>query len=221
MRVEGYWLQLSEIVLVNLVLSGDNALLIAMATSKLPSRQRSLAMFLGIAGAMVLRIILTGIAAEIMLLPFVRAIGALLLIVIAVNLIHAGQPETELSGQATLWSAAGTILLADLTMSLDNVAALAGMAEGNLGLLMIGLVISMAFMLVASVGISEILQRIPSLIIVGAGILAWTAGRILAEDTGVSHLAGQHVWIMLLLISVLFLLITMLRSRIIKREPLQ
>lgn len=212
MRVKGDWLQLSEIVMVNLILSGDNALLIAMATSKLPARQRRLAMVLGIVGAMLLRMILTGIAAELILLPFVRAVGALLLIVMAVKLIDAQQPQMEIANQGNLWSAAGTILLADLTMSLDNVAALAGMAEGNLGLLMVGLVISMACMLMASVGISKILERFPSLLVGGAGILAWTAGRILAEDTGVSHVAGQHMWIMLLVISVIFLLVSLVKS---------
>lgn len=218
--MEGNWLQLGEIVLVNFVLSGDNALLIAMATSKLPERQRRMAMLLGIGGAMALRMFLTGIASEIMLLPFVRAIGALLLIVIAVNLIHSNQAAADSAGNTTLWSAAGTILLADLTMSLDNVAALAGMAEGNLGLLMIGLGISMLFMLVASAGISEILRRLPFLMVAGAGILAWTAGRILAEDNGVSHLAGQHVWIMLLTISLLFILTNWWRGRPVKKESL-
>lgn len=218
--MEGNWLQLGEIVLVNFVLSGDNALLIAMATSKLPERQRRMAMLLGIGGAMALRMFLTGIASEIMLLPFVRAIGALLLIVIAVNLIHSDQAAAGSAGNTTLWSAAGTILLADLTMSLDNVAALAGMAEGNLGLLMIGLGISMLFMLVASAGISEILRRLPFLMVAGAGILAWTAGRILAEDNGVSHLAGQHVWIMLLTISLLFILTNWWRGRPVKKGSL-
>lgn len=213
--MEGYWLQLSEIVLINFVLSGDNALLIAMATGQLPARQRSWAMIAGIAGAMILRLVLTGIAAELLLLPFVRAIGALLLIVIAVNLIKAQPPEPGQGkvSSASFWSVTGMILLADLTMSLDNVAALAGMAEGNLGLLMMGLAISMIFMLLASTWISNMLQRVPSLLIVGAGILAWTSGRILAEDSGVSHLAGKSVWFMLVLISLLFLLANWLKSR--------
>jgi YjbE family integral membrane protein len=220
--VEGYWLQLGEIVLINFVLSGDNALLIAMATGKLPARQRSWAMLVGIAGAMILRLVLTGVAAELILLPFVRALGALLLIVIAVNLIKTQPPEAgqETPRYSSFWSATGMILLADLTMSLDNVAALAGMAEGNWGLLMIGLTISMIFMVLASTWISSMLQRVPSLLIVGAGILAWTAGRILAEDSGVSHWAGQYVWIMLVLISLLFLLVSWLKSRSTGKEAL-
>ncbi|MFC4770234.1 YjbE family putative metal transport protein [Effusibacillus consociatus] len=211
--MEGFWLQLSEIVLVNLVLSGDNALLIAMATSGLPRRQRKLAMLLGVFGALIIRLVLTGVAAEVMTVPFVRALGALLLVGIAIKMAVNEEPKMSLSGGSSLLSAAGTILLADVTMSVDNVAAIAGMAEGNLLLLTSGLLISMLFMLVASVWISMVLDRIPQLMIIGSGILAWTAGRILAEDSGVSHMAGKYVWAILLVIAVVPMLIAVFRLK--------
>jgi YjbE family integral membrane protein len=200
--VDGFWLQLGEIVLVNLVLSGDNALLIAMATSGLPYRKRQLAMLLGIGAALFLRLVLTGVAAEVMTFPFVRVFGALLLIVIALKMAANEESPASVSGGTTLLSATGAILLADLTMSVDNVAAIAGMAEGNLLLLASGLVISMAFMVAASVWISMVLERFPQLMVIGSGILAWTAGRILAEDTGLSHLTGKYIWGVLLIIGI-------------------
>ncbi|WP_018132732.1 YjbE family putative metal transport protein [Effusibacillus pohliae] len=199
--MNGFWFQLGEIVLVNLVLSGDNALLIAMATSGLPRRQRRLAMALGIGGALLIRLVLTGLAAEVMAVPFVRSAGALLLTVIALKLMIQDEAPPSIGGGRTLLAAAGTILLADLTMSIDNVAAIAGMAAGNLPLLTAGLIISMGCMLVASVWIGWVLERVPQLMAIGAGILAWTAGRILAEDTGVSHFAGKYVWGILLILS--------------------
>ncbi|GAX91018.1 YjbE family putative metal transport protein [Effusibacillus lacus] len=211
--MDGFWLSLGEIVLVNLVLSGDNALLIAMATSGLPRRQRRFAMLFGITGALLIRLVLTGVAVEVMAVPYVKAFGALLLAVIAVKLVGFEDEPAFITGGATLLSAAGTILLADLTMSLDNVAAIAGMAAGDMLLLSVGLIISMAFMMVASVWISSVLDRFPQLMLIGAGILAWTAGRILAEDSGLSHLTGKYVWTVLALFVLAPILFTVKRFR--------
>lgn len=216
MAVEGVWLQVSEIVLINLVLSGDNALLIAMATSGLPRRQRRLAMLFGILGALIIRVALTGLAAEVMAVPYVRAFGSLLLGMIALKMVVDEEDQTTVSGgfkAGGLLPAAGTILLADLTMSVDNVAAIAGMAQGNLPLLATGLVISMAFMLLASTGICAVLERFPQLMVVGSAILAWTAGRILAEDAGLSRMAGKSVWGAMAAVGVILLIVALYKSR--------
>ena len=206
MGVDGFVVQLSEIVLVNLVLSGDNALLIAMAAARLPQRQRRLAMLLGILAAMLMRLLLTGLAVEMLSLPLVRAFGSLLLILIAVGLTVGETAESEIQSEnTTLLSTVGTILLADLTMSLDNVAALAGMAEGNLPLLLAGMGISMLFMLMASASIGVLLERFPQLLLVGSGVLAWTAGHILAEDSTLKNWLGGAEWPVLLGVSMLVL----------------
>src|SRR5690606_28400425 len=138
-----FWLALLEIIWVNILLSGDNAVVIALAARSLPPKQQRTAIIFGSSGAIVLRIILTIVAAQLLLLPWLKVIGGLLLLYIGVSLLL---PEGDDDGQAkehgSLLSAIRTILLADLVMSLDNVVAVAAAAHGNLTLLIIGLAIS-------------------------------------------------------------------------------
>ncbi|BCJ86093.1 YjbE family putative metal transport protein [Effusibacillus dendaii] len=188
--MDKFWLEVGELVVVNFVLSGDNALLIAMATANLPPYQRRLAMTVGIIGAMVLRILLTAVAAELMSVPLVKTVGALLLILIAATLTGGEESDKQTASGTTFWSGVSMVLLADVTMSLDNVAALAGMTDGNFTLLLTGLAISMVLMLVASAGISTILEQFPQFIWLGAGLLALTAGQILAKDTALLKWTG-------------------------------
>jgi YjbE family integral membrane protein len=172
-----------QIVLIDLVLSGDNAVVIGMAARPLPRRQRRLAILFGGGAAIVLRITLTAVAALLLGLPALRAIGGLLLLWIAVRLL---QPDEHADGGAraasTLVGAIGTILLADFIMSLDNVLGVAAASHGDLPLLLFGLILSMAILMVGGSVFAEVIDRQWWLAYLGAAVIAWTGADMLQED---------------------------------------
>lgn len=175
-------LLLAEILMINLVLSGDNAVVIAMASKNLPPIQRKRAVWWGAALAVLLRLVLTWIAAILLQVPFIQACGAILLAGIAFKLLLEQEDHTRLDSAATLWSAVRTILAADFVMSLDNVLAIAALAEGDVAVLVIGIAVSIPIVVWGSNLIAEWLQRLPILVFVGAGILSFTAGKMLMHD---------------------------------------
>lgn len=177
-----------SIIVLNLVLSGDNAVVIALATRKLPASSQNKAIVIGTAGAVVLRILLMLIAIELLTMPYVKIIGAILLFYIAYDLLKTNEEETEVKSETTLLSAIRTIIIADLVMSLDNVLAIAGVADGHFMLAGLGLIISIPIVIFGSQVILKLMDRLPWLIWVGALLIAYTAGSMLVEDHFIHHL---------------------------------
>jgi len=179
-----FWLGLLEIIGVNIVLSGDNAVVIALAARSLPRRQQRAAIVIGSSAAIVLRVILTTVAARVLALPYLKLVGALLLLWIGVQLLLPGDEEDGSAAQAAghLMGAVRTILIADLVMSLDNVLAVAAAAHGNLVLLILGLGISIPLIVFGSTAILKLMDRFPVVIKLGAGLLGYVAGDMLLSE---------------------------------------
>ncbi|MEW6276514.1 MAG: TerC family protein [Bacillota bacterium] len=188
---------LISIVVINLVLSGDNAVVIAMASRNLSVRQQKLAIFWGSAGAIGLRVILTTGAVFLLKVPLLKAIGGALLVWIAVKLLKEDECEKDACKEAScLWDAIKTIIIADFLMSLDNVLAVAGASRGNVLLLIIGLAMSIPIIIYGSQIIVFLMKKFPLIIYVGAGILGWTAGEMIAGDQQVAAYFQRIMYIL-------------------------
>lgn len=179
-----FWAALGSIILANILLSGDNAVVIALAARSLPPQQQKKAIFFGSAAAIVMRIVLTLIAVEMLKWPWLKIVGALLLIYIGVSLLledddGGGDIGKEVGG---LMTAIRTILIADLVMSLDNVLAVAAAAKGNTLLLVLGLGISIPLIIFGSTLLLKVMERYPIIITVGAALLGFLAGEMLFTD---------------------------------------
>ena len=178
-----FWIALMQIIGINIVLSGDNAVVIALAARSLPPRQQKQAVLWGSGAAVVMRIVLTIVAVELLRLPYLKLVGAVLLLWIAVKLLL---PEHEEGGSGgatgTLAAAVRTILIADLVMSLDNVIAVAAAAKGSLTLLVIGLAISIPLVIFGSTMLLKLMERWPIIITIGAALLGWVAGEMAISD---------------------------------------
>jgi YjbE family integral membrane protein len=191
-----FWIALLQIIGVNIVLSGDNAVVIALAARSLPDKQRKQAVVIGSAAAVLMRIILTVVAVEILRLPYLKLIGAALLLWIGVQLL-APEGEDE-AGDGTKKAAAGmatavrTILLADLVMSLDNVIAVAAAAKGSLLLLVLGLLISIPLVIFGSTLLMKLMDRWPIIVTIGAALLGWVAGEMAVSDPSVQEWIDAH-----------------------------
>ncbi|HEY8285979.1 MAG TPA: TerC family protein [Chloroflexota bacterium] len=171
-----------SIVIIDLVLSGDNALVIAMATRPLAPAERRRAILLGAGGAIDLRVLCTALVAVLLGIPLLQAFGGLLLLWIAYKLVRRREKVHAVREGGALGEAVRTIILADAVMSLDNMVAVGGAAHGNIGLLLFGLALSMPIIIFASGLIVALLHRLPWLLYVGAAILTYTAARLLLED---------------------------------------
>lgn len=174
---------LGSITLINLILSGDNAVVIALASRNLPHDQRKRAVLWGSAGAVILRILLTLVAALLLKIPYVQFFGGLALVYIAINLLADEHKEVSCAGANSFWGAIKVIIFADLIMSLDNVLAIAGVADGHLGLLIFGLALSVPLVVFGSQLLMSLMDKFPIIIYVGAAILAWTAAKMMVADT--------------------------------------
>lgn len=178
-----FWLALAEIIGVNIVLSGDNAVVIALAARSLPPVQQKQAVMWGSGAAVVMRIVLTIVAVSLLKLPGLKLLGAVLLLWIAVQLLI---PESEDDGHGTgasnMGAAIRTILLADLAMSLDNVLAVAAVAKGSMVLLIAGLAISIPLVVFASTFLLKVMDRYPIIVTAGAGLLGYVAGEMVVTD---------------------------------------
>lgn len=177
----------AEIVLINLLLSGDNAIVIAMAARRLSPGQRQAAVWWGTAAAVLLRCGLTLAAVKLLGVPYVQTAGALLLFGIALKLLtdNREEPEAEMrSARTTIAGAVWTIVMADFVMSLDNVLAVAAVARGDAALLLIGIAMSIPIIIWGSSFIMRVLDRLPFLAYIGGGLLAYAAGEMLVQDPG-------------------------------------
>jgi len=188
-----FWVALGQIILINIVLSGDNAVVIALACRSLPAHQQKKAILFGSVGAIVLRLVLTFFAVYLLTLPYLKLIGAALLVWIGIGLLKGEDDEEELEGHSNLAGAIKTIVIADLVMSLDNVIGVAAAAKGNMVLLVVGLVISIPLIIFGSTIILKLMTRFPIIITLGAGLLGWVAGEMALSDPAINlWAANQH-----------------------------
>jgi YjbE family integral membrane protein len=181
-----FWVTLAQIIMINIVLSGDNAVVIALASRSLPPRQQKQAILFGSFGAIILRIILTFFAVYLLGLPWLKIIGAALLFWIGIKMLLPEEEETNLDGHQHLWAAIKTIIVADLVMSLDNVLGVAAAAKGSLPLLVLGLAISIPLIIYGSTLILKLMSRFPVIITLGGAVLGWVAAEMLINDPVVS-----------------------------------
>jgi YjbE family integral membrane protein len=188
-----FWIAVLKIMWINVLLSGDNAVVIAMACLGLPPRQRLWGMVFGAGVAVVLRIVFTVVIAQLMLLPFLKIVGGLALFYIAAKLLV---PEDEDDGGVEavdhLWRAVRIIAVADLVMSLDNVIAIAAAAQNNFALILIGLGISVPLIVVGAALIMALLEKFPILVWAGAALLGWIVGEVISTDPAIlPHLVAK------------------------------
>lgn len=173
---------LLTIVLLDLVLAGDNAIVIALAARELPANLQRKAILWGTSGAVAVRIALTAVVVYLLELPGLMLAGGLLLLPIAWKLLHPGAGTHQVSAAAGFWAALRTIVLADALMGLDNVLAIAGAAKGQLALVVLGLLISVPLVVWGSTFILRLVERFPIVVYLGAAAIAWTAGRMVTHD---------------------------------------
>jgi YjbE family integral membrane protein len=181
-----FWTALLKIIGVNIVLSGDNAVVIALAARSLPPKQQKLAIFWGAGAAIAMRIVLTIFAVKLLALPWLKLIGSVLLLWIGVKLLIPEEEDPNISASDNLWFAIRTILIADLVMSLDNVIAVAAAAGGHLGLLIIGLAISIPLVIFGATLLVKVMERWPIVITIGAALIGFVAGEMAWEDGAIA-----------------------------------
>ena len=188
-----FWIGLLKIVWINILLSGDNAVVIALAARSLPAEQQKKAVLFGSGAAVVLRIMLTVVAAKLLELSFLQIIGGALLLWIGVQLLAEGDDDEQAeSKQSSLMAAIRTILIADLVMSLDNVIAVAAAAKGSMLLLILGLAISIPLVIFGSTLMIKLMDRYPVIVTVGAALIGWVGGETIISDTVLQDLVAQY-----------------------------
>ena len=190
-----FWVGLLKIIWINILLSGDNAVVIALAARGLPPEQQRKAILFGSGAAVVLRIGLTIVAAWLMALQGLQVIGGLLLLWIGAQLL-ANEEESDSDGKehANLMSAVRTILIADVVMSLDNVIGVAAAAKGDQALLIIGLAISIPLVVFGSSMMIKLMERYPSIITLGAALIGWVGGETVASDVLLKEFVADNTW---------------------------
>ena len=180
-----FWLAVGKIIWINVLLSGDNALVIAMACRGLAPRQRLWGMMIGAGIAVVLLIVFTGIVATLMALPYLKLVGGLALLAVAAKLLVPDEEGDDVAAATSLWLAVRIVVIADIVMSLDNVIAVAAAANGQLLLLILGLGISIPIIIAGAALIMMVLDRLPILVWLGAMLLGWIAGNVIATDQAI------------------------------------
>jgi YjbE family integral membrane protein len=191
MRTPAFWLAVGKIIWINVLLSGDNALVIAMACRGLAPRQRLWGMVIGAGIAVVLLIAFTGIVAKLMVLPYLKLVGGIALLVIAAKLLVPEEEGDDVTAGTSLWHAIRIVVIADIVMSLDNVIAVAAAANGQLSLLILGLAVSIPMIIAGAALIMMVLDRFPILVWLGATLLGWIAGEVIATDPAVHPLLAR------------------------------
>ena len=190
-----FWIGLLKIIWINIILSGDNAVVIALAARSLPEHQQKKAIMFGSGAAVVLRIALTVVAAKLLALSYLQIIGGLLLLWIGTQLL-GGEDEEEGEGgeKAGLWVAVRTILIADLVMSLDNVIAVAAAAKGSMVLLILGLAISIPLVIFGSKLMIKLMDRFPVIVTLGAALIGWVGGETIVSDVALQSIVEANHW---------------------------
>ena len=193
-----YLLAILEVAWINILLSGDNAVVIALACRSLPDGERRMGMFLGSGVAIALRILFAFMVTRLMAIPFLQAAGGGLLLWIAAALVRGSDDDHNVKAHDNLWRAVGTIAVADMAMSLDNVVAIAAVARGDHWLFICGLILSIPLIVAGASAISALLQKFPILVWAGGALLGWVAGEMIGDDEALlaalnlSHTSAVH-----------------------------
>ena len=191
-----FWVGLIKIIWINIILSGDNAVVIALAARSLPPHQQRQAVFFGSGAAVVLRIILTVVAAKLLALPYLQIVGGLLLLWIGVQLLSDDdEGEGESKEHGSMVTAIRTILIADLVMSLDNVIAVAAAAQGSMTLLILGLAISIPLVIFGSTLMIKLMERFPIIVVLGAMLIGWVGGETIVSDVALKDVLVANPWL--------------------------
>lgn len=216
-EMEVFFLGLFKVILINLVLSGDNAVVIALACQNLPAEQQRKAYMWGSLGVIVFMVAFTFAAIWLLKIPFLQLAGGLFLAWIAINLLKSGNEDPELRERSGLYGAVKTIVIADVVMSLDNTIAVAAAAKGNLLLIGIGLAVSVPIIIWGSQILAKLMNRFRLVVYSGAALLGYTAGEIMLKDRVVSRyfdsLFPPNHWLIPLFIALFVLGIGRLRAR--------
>lgn len=209
----------TNIIFIDLLLAGDNAVLIALAVRKLSPREKRMGILIGSAAAVMLRVILTFFATRLLQIPFLKLAGGAFVLWIALKLLTQAEEDHEPGHEAQdLLQAMWMIVAADLTMSLDNVLAIAGAAGGRMELIIFGLLLSIPLVVFASSWLSTLMAKYPAIVLIGAGILGWVGGEMMLTDRWVeSRIRLEHVWHYL--IPAACAIVVMITGRIITRKP--
>jgi YjbE family integral membrane protein len=193
-----FWVAVGQIIMIDILLGGDNAVVIALACRKLPDKQRTMGIIYGTAGAIILRVILIFFALTLLAIPFLKIVGALLLVWIGVKLLVPDHDDAHgnIAASDKLWAAVKTVIVADLVMSVDNVIAIAGAAQGagehaQMPLVIFGLLVSIPIIVWGSQLVIKLMDRYPFIITAGGMLLGWIAGTMLVSDPA---LANPEVW---------------------------
>jgi YjbE family integral membrane protein len=197
-----FWIAVGQIILIDILLGGDNAVVIALACRGLPPKQRKLGIIYGTAGAIVLRVVLIAFALALLAIPYLKLVGGLLLVWIGVKLLmpqDGDDDHANITSSDKLWGAVKTVIVADLVMSVDNVLAIAGAAESagqhQLPLVIFGLVVSIPIIVAGSQLVLKLMDRFPVIITLGAMLLGWIAGQMMFTDPGVqAHVPASKAW---------------------------
>jgi len=186
-----FWIAVGQIILIDILLGGDNAVVIALACRGLPPKQRKLGIIYGTAGAIILRVVLIAFALALLAIPYLKLVGGVLLVWIGVKLLlpqDDGDEHGNIQSSDKLWGAVKTVIVADLVMSVDNVLAIAGAAQGagqhQLPLVIFGLLVSIPIIVAGSQIVLKLMDRFPFIITLGAMLLGWIAGQMMYTDPG-------------------------------------
>ena len=195
MNSPDFWVGLLKIIWINIILSGDNAVVIALAARSLPPHQQKTAVLFGSGAAVVLRILLTLVAVQLLALPYLQIVGGVLLLWIGVQLLgDEDEGEGDAKEPGSLMSAVRTILIADVVMSLDNVIAVAAAAKGSTLLLVLGLAISIPLVIFGSTLMIKLMARFPIIVVLGAALIGWVAGETIASDFIFKEYMAANPW---------------------------
>lgn len=196
-----FWVAVGQIILIDILLGGDNAVVIALACRGLPPQQRKMGIIYGTAGAIVLRVILIAFALALLSVPYLKIVGGLLLVWIGVKLLlpHEDEGHGDIQSSDKLWSAVKTVIVADLVMSVDNVLAIAGAAESagqhQLPLVIFGLLVSIPIIVAGSQIVLKLMDRFPIIITLGGMLLGWIAGEMIYGDPALaSYVPAEKFW---------------------------
>src|SRR5574343_1435973 len=186
-----FWISVLQIIMIDILLGGDNAVVIALACRSLPEEQRKKGIFWGVVGAIGLRVALIAFALQILDIPFLKLAGGLLLLWIGMKLLVGEDDDGhDVQGSTHLWGAVKTIIVADAVMSIDNVIAVAGASGGHMPLVVFGIVISIPIIVWGSQLVMKLMDRFPIVITLGGGLLGWIGGSMLVSDKGLTNFIG-------------------------------
>lgn len=183
-----------QVILIDLILSGDNAVVIALATRNVPKDKQKQTIFLGTGAAIVLRFIFAFIVVWLLKIPLLHFVGGLLLVWVAFKLLTDESEHTEIEAKDSMLAAVKTIVVADVVMSLDNVIALVGVAKGNLLIVIAGIIVSIPIIVWSSQILIKFMEKFPIIIYIGAGILTWVAGEMIIEDKIIARYLHGDIW---------------------------